>query len=472
MLRRIAMLLAGLAVIALTVVFGMNRFSLTVIPEGEEHILLEYGEDYADPGVQLCFRGTLFCREGIAPKNAAVTVAGAVEEDTLGQYTLRYRGEYLWFRSEAERNVSVIDTQSPVITLIEDPEEIPLPYQEAGFYAWDNHDGDITDKVIRREYMGKITYAVTDSSGNPAYAERSVPFHDPVPPEILLEGGAEYTVPTGIPYREAGFRAIDNVDGELTDLVTVEGTVDWLRPGIYPVSYNVTDSYGNTTQIIRRVEVAAAQRPQTHWPDGKTIYLTFDDGPGPYTERLLDILDAYGVKATFFVVNSEHAHLMKEITDRGHSIGIHSVTHDYEAVYASAEAYFEDLFAMQQIIYENTGVMTHLMRFPGGSSNMVSRNTCRGIMTFLTEAVQNAGFRYFDWNVDADDAGKAYRKKTVLDNVVKGIAETDVALVLQHDVYDYSVDAVADIIRWGLDNGYTFETLEFSSPNFPHPLNN
>ena len=86
--------------------------------------------------------------------------------------------------------------------------------------------------------------------------------------------------------------------------------------------------------------------------------------------------------------------------------------------------------------------------------------------------MQNAGFRYFDWNVDADDAGKAYRKKTVLDNVVKGIAETDVALVLQHDVYDYSVDAVADIIRWGLDNGYTFETLEFSSPNFPHPLNN
>ena len=183
---------------------------------------------------------------------------------------------------------------------------------------------------------------------------------------LLLEGGAEYTVPTGIPYREAGFRAIDNVDGELTDLVTVEGTVDWLRPGIYPVSYSVTDSYGNTTQIIRRVEVAAAQRPQTHWPDGKTIYLTFDDGPGPYTERLLDILDAYGVKATFFVVNSEHAHLMKEITDRGHSIGIHSVTHDYGAVYASAEAYFEDLFAMQQIIYENTGVALSRRQFQYG----------------------------------------------------------------------------------------------------------
>ena len=472
MIRRVLIVVSAAAAACLVLLFGVNRFSLTVIPAGEPQVLLEYGDIYEDPGAQVLFRGTLFWKDGFSPENAALTVSTDLDTGTLGRYSVRYRAEYLWFQAESLRTVTVQDTRSPVITLTEDGEEITIPYREAGFTAWDGYDGDITDRVVRREFMGRITYAVTDSSGNPAYAERQVPFHDPVPPEIRLEGGTEYAIPTARPYREPGFAALDNVDGDLTSRVTVEGEVNWLRPGTYPVSYTVTDSYENTTRVIRNVEVTAAERPETAWPENRTVYLTFDDGPGPFTEQLLDVLDHYGVKATFFVVDSEYNHLMKEITDRGHSIGIHSVTHDYEAVYASAEAYFQDLFAMQQIIYDNTGVLTTLMRFPGGSSNEVSRNSCEGIMTFLTEAVQDAGFRYFDWNVDSDDAGRAHRKKTVYENVVRGITETGIALVLQHDIHPYSVEAVSQIIEWGLDNGYRFLPLEADSPNFPHPLNN
>ena len=127
---------------------------------------------------------------------------------------------------------------------------------------------------------------------------------------------------------------------------------------------------------------------------------------------------------------------------------------------------------MQDIIYENTGVRTTLMRFPGGSSNTVSRESCQGVMTVLSEAVQDAGFQYFDWNVDSDDAGSARKAKTVYDNVVEGIRQTGVSLVLQHDIHPYSVEAVEDILQWGLNNGYTFAPLTQNSPGFHHGVNN
>lgn len=475
MFRRILIGAAAVFALCLVFLFGVNRFSLTLELAGEPETVLECGESYIEPGADVLLKGTLFWKEGIAPDSARLRITGTVDGKTKGKYSLRYTGEYLWFRAEATRLVQVVDTQGPIITLLPDPEEAlksGVVYEEAGYHAYDNYDGDITDRVIRRESMGRITYAVTDSSGNPAYAERIIPFLDPVPPEILLEGAVQYDIPVGRPYQEPGYSARDNVDGDLTDLVAVEGEVDWLRSGIYPISYTVTDAYENTAEVIRQVRVTAAERPETDWPQSRTVYLTFDDGPGPHTERLLDVLDKYGVKATFFVVDSEYNHLMQEIVNRGHSIGIHSVTHDYAQVYASPEAFFEDLYTMQQIIFDNTGVQTTLMRFPGGSSNEVSRNTCEGIMTFLTDAVQDAGFRFFDWNVDSDDAGKARKRKTVLKNVTEAVAQTEIALVLQHDIHSYSVDAVEEIILWGLDNGYTFLPLTQSSPNFPHPLNN
>lgn len=88
----------------------------------------------------------------------------------------------------------------------------------------------------------------------------------------------------------------------------------------------------------------------------------------------MDILDAYGVKATFFVTNcnEDYTWCIGEIARRGHSVGIHSATHDYNAIYQSEEAYFADFCRMQEIIFEQTGEYAKLVRFPGGSSNTVS----------------------------------------------------------------------------------------------------
>ena len=126
--------------------------------------------------------------------------------------------------------------------------------------------------------------------------------------------------------------------------------------------------------------------------DGKKrVYLTFDDGPSDNTEEILDILKKYDVKATFFVVGntSEHGQeLLKRIVEEGHSIGIHSYSHKYSAIYDSEESFFEDFNKISDYIYDVTGVRTQICRLPGGSSNTVSKIS----MAELKREFEAAGF--------------------------------------------------------------------------------
>lgn len=456
-------------------VFYVNQFSLEITMAGERESMVEFGKPYSDPGAQVVLRGSLFWKNGIQPEDLKLEIHNEINEAVPGKYTVRYSAEYHGLYAEDSRLVRLVDMESPVITLTPGTEETILPgmvYEEPGYKATDNVDGDITHKVVRVEELGIITYVVLDSSGNPGYAEREIPYYDPLPPEIILEGGEEYAITVGSFYEEPGFTATDNADGDITDRVITEGEVDSFSPGVYPITYTVSDVFENVTTVTRNVSVVAQPRPEIVYPQRKTIYLTFDDGPGPYTEELLDVLDSYGVKATFFVVDSGYNTAMRQIVNRGHSIGIHSVTHDYETIYASPEAYFSDLLGMQQRIYDITGVKTTLMRFPGGGSNTISRDLHEGLMTLLTEAVQDAGFQYFDWNVDSNDAGGARKSKTVLANVIDGVSQQRVSVVLQHDIHDYSVEAVEDIIIWGLNNGYQFLPLTENSPGMHHGVNN
>lgn len=470
-----AAVLVVLAAAAWFTVFRVNQFSLELVLTGEPNMLLEYGDSFTEPGVTPVLRGTLFLKDGYTPENLEIRRETDLNEGKLGKYIITYSTELLNCQASAQREIRVIDTKAPTITLTEDPEGAlteGVIYQEAGFTANDNYDGDITDRVVRTEEPGLVTYAVTDSSGNPAVAKRKIPLRDLVLPEIQLEGGEDYVITLGTRYEEPGFTATDNVDGDVTAMVQVEGEVDWLTAGVYPITYTVSDSCENTTVVTRNVEVAAQEWTDTVYPEGKVVYLTFDDGPSAYTSELLDVLDAYDAKATFFVVGSGSGNMMRQIVKRGHSIGIHTVSHDYGQIYSSPEAYFNDLMKMQSIIYDHTGVKTTLMRFPGGSSNLVSRKSCEGIMTFLTQAVQDAGFQYFDWNVYSGDAGETKRTEKVVDNVIEGIQEHRVSIVLQHDIHKYSVDAVEDILRWGKRNGYKFLALQSDSPGFHHDLNN
>lgn len=305
-------------------------------------------------------------------------------------------------------------------------------------------------------------------------AYRTVKVVESTGPSIDLVGGEKITVSMGTTFEDPGYTAADNLGEDLTDRVQVTGTVNTRELGTFKLTYEVTDDEGRSTTVERTVEVVASKQPDVVQPDGKVIYLTFDDGPNKYTQKLLNVLKKYNVKATFFLVNtgySEMDTLMKNIVDGGHAVGVHSMTHQW-SIYKSEEAFLDDLYGMQEVIKNATGVTTTLMRFPGGSSNTTSRKYCEGIMTTLTQKVTELGFQYFDWDVDSNDAGGAKTADEVYQNVIKGIGNKKTAYVLQHDTKEYSVEAVERIIQWGLANGYTFQALTPESPACHHPVNN
>lgn len=466
--KRRMILIVGVIGIMLLWVFV---FELTIRIEGSAAINLEYGDQYVEPGASVCLSGRFFLKDGIVIPFFQPVCSSDLKTDTLGRYTVSYSASFLGKRAAAQRQVCVIDTVSPEITFSRDwgTNHVDVLY---GIHATDNYDGDITDKVTYTRTTGWVTYFVMDSSGNPTYIVREISAENAEPPKIILDGETPCVVTIGSLFADPGYSAMDNQGVDLTEYVTVEGEVDWLAPGEYSLTYTVSDSCENTASVTRKVVVEALPRPDVKWPQEKTIYLTFDDGPGPYTKTLLDLLDRYDAKATFFVTDSGYDSVMADIVRGGHSIGIHTASHNYAEIYASPEKYFEDVFAMQDIIYQNTGVLTTLLRFPGGSSNMISVGSYQGIMTVLTEAVQNAGFQYFDWNVDSGDASGAKKAETVAQNVIDGIGQQQTALVLQHDIHDYSVEAVERILQWGQENGYTFRPLTEHSPGFHHNVKN
>ena len=449
----------------------INEYTLRITLEGDREITLPYGADYEEQGASAQFFGTVFDTE---PAAVQVLPEGTVDTHTLGSYTIRYEANYGKYIGTAYRTVHIVDTQAPQITLISDPAAYTLPgqvYQEEGFTATDDHDGDLTALVSRVDTGEKVIYTVSDSAGNKTQVERPIVYDDPIAPEIKLNGESYITITAGSAYYDPGCSASDNCDGDITDRITVTGGVDRYLPGTYTIKYTVKDSYENEASVTRTVCVTSFQIPEEVIPNGKVIYLTFDDGPGPHTDRLLDVLAKYDVKATFFVVNTAYIGTVSRIAAEGHAVGVHTRTHNFDQIYASEDAYFEDLNYMQQVITEKTGSSTKLIRFPGGSSNTVSSFN-PGIMTRLTQAVHAQGYQYFDWNVDSYDAGGARSANAVFHNVTSGIGDKNASVVLQHDIKGFSVDAVEKIIIWGLSNGYTFMPLDVSSPGCHHRVNN
>lgn len=444
---------------------GVPVLSLTL--NGDANVTLEYGDEFADMGATALLNGEA-C-------DARVVITGQVDAETLGEYVLTYTATLDGQTATQQRTVTVVDTQAPEILLnyIDGYFTYPgQPYQEEGFTAADNYDGDITALVEAVEADGIVTYTVKDSSGNTAQVQRTVTYCDASEPMIMLSGDKTITLTAGTKFAEPGYSAIDYVDGDLTDKVVVSGSVNIYLPGTYTLTYTVTNGQNNSATQTRTVTVEGLVQPEQVDPGDKIIYLTFDDGPCKYTLSLLEVLEKYNVKATFFIVGSMSVGYLDEIAAGGHSIGMHSMTHTYSDIYCSEEAFFEDLYACQKLIYDKTGIWSTLLRFPGGSSNTVSRKHCQGIMSNLVVAVEAQGFQYFDWNVSSNDAGGTTTAQGVFENVIAGVKKHNISVVLQHDIKKYSVEAVEQIIQWGLANGYTFLPLDPTSPECHSRVNN
>ncbi len=225
----------------------------------------------------------------------------------------------------------------------------------------------------------------------------------------------------------------------------------------------------------QKKEEAAAQillQQQTPPPATKACYLTFDDGPCENTFAILDVLARYNVKATFFVNGSSRCiDYVKDISAAGHSVGLHTYSHVYEQIYANDDAYFNDLNAVSAAVEQRIGNV-RLLRFPGGSSNVVSKKYCSGLMTRLTNRVTQAGYSYFDWNVDSGDAaGNGCQK--IIDSVLSQASRKSGAIcVLMHDIKSATTQALPYIIEGLIQQGFYFEALSTETHTFHHNIKN
>lgn len=179
------------------------------------------------------------------------------------------------------------------------------------------------------------------------------------------------------------------------------------------------------------------------------VYLTFDDGPSVNTEKILDILDQYGVKATFFVVGKEDEtskEALQEIVDRGHSLGMHSFTHKYTEVYNSVEAFAEDFVKLRTYLDEVTGVTSNIYRFPGGSSNTISNIDMREFAEYL----ESWGVTFYDWNISSGDGeSRLLTVDELVENSLQGIESRETSIILFHDAVGKptTVEALPEIIE-------------------------
>lgn len=182
---------------------------------------------------------------------------------------------------------------------------------------------------------------------------------------------------------------------------------------------------------------------------GKKVYLTFDDGPSSNTDQILDILKDYDVKATFFVVGKKDERSVKayqRIVEEGHTLAMHSYSHRYDEIYESKEAFARDLNSLQEYLYETTGVWPRIYRFPGGSSNTVSKVDMQELIEYLTDI----GITYFDWNVASGDAvSRTLPAETIVNNCLSGIEKQKESVILMHDASNKgtTIEALPQIIE-------------------------
>lgn len=430
--------------------------------KGKREITLEVNNEYKE--------------NGYLTNAKVLEVSNNINTSKLGTYTVLYKYKKYNKIKETIRVVNIVDKTPPELDLIGNLEinNCSKSYQEEGYAAFDNYDGDLTQKVEKEIKDGKIIYKVKDSSNNITTKERIFSNIDKEGPVIKLKGSS-VNLKINNKYVEQGYTVTDNCDDDLTSKVEITNNININKEGTYEIIYKVKDKSGNESKKVRKVTVYTPKKCFSSVSNGKpgVIYLTFDDGPSTKnTARLLDILKEENVKATFFLIDKTNTdYLIKRMYDEGHTIGLHTASHNYKYIYSSTTNFIKDIEKIQEKVARITGEKSSIIRFPGGSSNTVSSFN-PGIMCTLSNMVIEKGYHYFDWNVSSGDAGSKRSKKNTYRNVTNNLSKNRANVVLMHDIYDSTVDAVKDIIKYGKDNGYTFEKITMDTEMYTHYVNN
>ena len=444
---------------------------IEIIIHGDTTINLLVGEDYIEEGANA------YLNKAFNKENLKVKITGKVDSQKVGQYIISYSSTTKYLSMEKIRVVNVIDDLKPKLTLTKDvvgcKKDKLIDYE---IEAFDNYDGDITKNIKYNIKNDVVNFYVFDSSNNKSELSEKITFVDEEKPKITLNNKKNIEIIIDSDYEEYGAKAYDLCDGDLTSQIKIEHNIDTKKIGKYEVKYIVVDNNNQETIEKRYVEVVEEPLIDNDHKviNGATIYLTFDDGPGPYTEEILNILDKYNIKSTFFVTGQfpQYQYLIGEEYKRGHTVGIHTYTHKWN-IYESVESYLSDFEKIEEIIYQQTGVYPKIFRFPGGSSNQISGNYSKGIMTKLAELLQEKGYMYYDWTFDSGDTNKKDNSvKAILKNFKTYLKGDGEYIVLMHDIKKNTIDALPKIIEYATANGYKFDKITENTPNIHFKINN
>lgn len=390
-----------------------------------------------------------------------------VKFDKLGKYKVIYT----FNDKDYEIPLEVVDTKKPKFDIVDLDIDLGMKVKAKDMVT--NVDDATKTKVkFKKKYKfnhegeTSVVVQVIDEAGNVSEKKGKVKlFKDDIGPEI--NGIEEMTIVKGgkVDYK-LGISVSDNRDPNPT-LNIDDSKVNVDKLGKYKVIYTAKDRSGNKVVKERIIKVVEKKDIGTlQQSNEKIVYLTFDDGPSENTQKILDILDRYNVKATFFVTgeNQKYNYLIQEAHKRGHTIGLHTYCHDYKTVYTSVDAYFDDLNKIGNMVKDLIGFVPRYIRFPGGSSNTISRKYSQGIMTILSKEVINQGYQYYDWNGDSTDAsGNNVPVSKLIANATSSKANN--INILFHDTKAKSttVEALPAIIENYLARGYRFEAINDNS---------
>ena len=401
--------------------------------------------------------------------SSEVKVSGEVDTSHVGKYRITYKLKKGIFIIKKVLTINVVDKEAPKLELIGE-EELKVcsikNYIEPGYSSIDNYDGDITN-TVEKEYINDnlIEYKSKDSSDNVSKVTRKLIQVDDQAPEIKLNGNATIYLTVGGQYKEQGVNVSDNCDEDLNDKVVIEGSVDTSKTGTYTIKYSVKDSANNEASIERKVVVSEVRIVQDANNNNTTgvIYLTFDDGPSGYTNQILNVLAKYGIKATFFVTMSGSDDAILREFNEGHTVALHTATHNYKQMYASVDAYFEDLNRVSDRVKRITGIESKFIRFPGGTSNHVAKV---GMRTLVNE-VTARGYQYFDWNVSVEDAGgcayESDKQACVIRNFKTYLKPNRNNIILMHDIKSYTAAGLESMIQYAISKNFTFKAIDSST---------
>lgn len=391
-----------------------------------------------------------------------------IDYNNVGSYNVYYNTR----NNQYKCNVDIIDNVVPEF----DVNELTVPLGTsivASDFVVELYDHSSVDIVFNESYSfdetGEIDVKikVKDYYNNESIKNTKV--------NIVVDSKAPILVDTSTIYLEIGqsynFDDVlveDDYDHE-PNIVVDKTRLDINTSGSYWISYLLEDSSGNKSTYGRTVIVGDYKEEE------KVVYLTFDDGPSEVTESILNVLDKYGVKATFFVTNGDenYHHLIQKAFNQGHSIGLHTFSHNYQEIYSAPYLYFKDLELIDNLVFDLIGIHSKIIRFPGGSSNTVSVKYNEGIMSYLTTELIKLGYQYYDWNVSSGDAtgGTVTSKDIVIDSINSNAKYIN---LLMHDSSNKqtTVDALPEIIEYYLSKGYEFKVIDEKAYVSHHNVNN